>query len=175
MAWGYEASFTVEHDNTLKRTLSCKDCVSYDKTDKSCRKNGRYIPLDGFDSWKDCGTFEIDPQVSHLDEKEAQYRRWVDKKARHEAAEKRAAMSGHSKGKKGTVPRITLNECKHLKLTVVRNSADIPLGVSSRSLIVMLPDGTKEVVLIYKLGINAYVEGLQYSRECVKKLKEIFN
>lgn len=36
MAWGYEKCFTIEHDNTLKRRIDCKDCIYYDSSDKSC-------------------------------------------------------------------------------------------------------------------------------------------
>ena len=38
MAWGYEKCFTIEHDNTLKRRIDCKDCIYYDSSDKSCMK-----------------------------------------------------------------------------------------------------------------------------------------
>ena len=34
MAWGYEKCFTIEHDNTLKRRIDCKDCIYYDSSDK---------------------------------------------------------------------------------------------------------------------------------------------
>ena len=36
MAWGYEKSFTIEHDNTLKKRIDCRDCSYYDIEDKSC-------------------------------------------------------------------------------------------------------------------------------------------
>ncbi len=43
MAWGYEACFIIEHDDTLKRKIDCKDCVYYEKSDKSCMKTPRYL------------------------------------------------------------------------------------------------------------------------------------
>ena len=35
MAWGYEKSFTIEHDDSVRKRINCKDCVNYDKEDKS--------------------------------------------------------------------------------------------------------------------------------------------
>lgn len=76
MAWGYEASFTIERDNTLKRKICCKDCVHYDPTDKSCTKRPLYLPEDGYNSWRNCDFFELDEDVSHYSEKNAQLLRF---------------------------------------------------------------------------------------------------
>ena len=73
MAWGYERSFTIEHDNTLKRRIDCKDCIYYDSDDKSCMKRPLYLPVDGYNSWRNCKHFELDHSVSHYDEKSLQY------------------------------------------------------------------------------------------------------
>ena len=58
MAWGYERGFVIEHDNTLKRRISCKDCNYYDSSDKSCMKRPLYLPVDGYNSWRYCQYFE---------------------------------------------------------------------------------------------------------------------
>ena len=73
MAWGYEASFTIEHDNTLKRKIDCKDCLYYDSNDKSCQKRPLYLPEDGYNSWRTCKYFELNPSVSHYEQKRLQY------------------------------------------------------------------------------------------------------
>ena len=73
MAWGYEKCFTIEHDNTLKRRIDCKDCIYYDSSDKSCMKRPLYLPVDGYNSWRNCKYFELDHSVSHYDEKSLQY------------------------------------------------------------------------------------------------------
>lgn len=75
MAWGYEKCFTIEHDNTLKHKIDCKDCIYYDSSDKSCMKRPLYLPVDGYNSWHRCKYFELDSDVSHYDEKNEQYLR----------------------------------------------------------------------------------------------------
>lgn len=44
LAWGYEIVFTIEHDNTLKTRIDCRDCYYYEKGDKSCCKRPLYHP-----------------------------------------------------------------------------------------------------------------------------------
>lgn len=74
MAWGYEKCFIVEHDNTLKRRIDCKDCIYYDNSDKSCSKRPLYLPVDGYNSWRNCDYFELDSSTSHYEEKSEQYK-----------------------------------------------------------------------------------------------------
>lgn len=99
MAWGYEAHFTVEHDNTLKRKIDCKDCVYYDRSDKSCMKTPRYLPEDGYNSWRQCGYFELDSSTSHYDEKLQQFKEWSNKMARKEAANHKKVFLNQSKNR----------------------------------------------------------------------------
>lgn len=73
MAWGYEKCFTIEHDNTLKRRIDCKDYIYYEWSDKSCMKRPLYLPVDGYNSWRKCKYFELDQGTSHYEEKWAQY------------------------------------------------------------------------------------------------------
>lgn len=80
MAWGYEASFTIEHINDRNKRLRCYDCFYFDDSDKSCSKTPRYLPDDGYDSWKYCGKFEINPSVNFKDEKLRQYKNWLRNK-----------------------------------------------------------------------------------------------
>ena len=75
MAWGYQKSFTVEHDDTVRRKISCKDCLYYDRDDRSCLKRPLYLPEDGYHNWKKCDHFELDMTTSHYEEKKAQYER----------------------------------------------------------------------------------------------------
>lgn len=53
--------------------IDCKDCIYYDSSDKSCMKRPLYLPVDGYNSWRNCNYFELDQSVSHYDEKKAQY------------------------------------------------------------------------------------------------------
>ncbi|SKB84231.1 hypothetical protein SAMN06296386_106146 [Lachnospiraceae bacterium] len=76
MAWGYEASFTIEHDDTLKRKICCKDCDHYDATDLSCSKRPLYLPEDGYNSWRNCDYFELNEDAPHYAEKKAQLLRF---------------------------------------------------------------------------------------------------
>ena len=86
MAWGYEASFTIEHVNNRNKRLRCYDCFYFNELDKSCEKTPRYLPDDGYDSWKYCGKFEIKPSVSFKAEKLAQYNNYMRDKARRQAS-----------------------------------------------------------------------------------------
>ena len=72
MAWGYEKSFTIEHDNTLKKRIDCRDCCYYDTEDKSCMKRPLYLPIDGYNLWRSCRYFELSQEVCHYSEKQSQ-------------------------------------------------------------------------------------------------------
>lgn len=90
MAWGYEMCFTIEHDNTLKRRIDCKDCIYYDSSDKSCMKRPLYLPVDGYNSWRNCKYFELDHSVSHYDEKSLQYVHELARRKRQQEQQKKA-------------------------------------------------------------------------------------
>ena len=69
MAWGYANGFVIVHDHTVKRRIDCKDCIYYESDDKSCRKRPLYLPEDGYNSWRNCDFFDLDPDTSHYGEK----------------------------------------------------------------------------------------------------------
>lgn len=73
MTWGYARGFVIEHDNTVKRKIDCKDCEYYEPEDKSCGKRPLYLPEDGYNSWRNCNYFKLTPAASHYEEKKAQY------------------------------------------------------------------------------------------------------
>ena len=100
MAWGYEKCFTIEHDNTLKRRIDCKDCIYYDSSDKSCMKRPLYLPVDGYNSWRNCKYFELDHSVSHYDEKSLQY---VYELARRKRQQEQQSQQKKTTGVKKTV------------------------------------------------------------------------
>ena len=72
MAWGYERGFVIEHDDTQKKRIDCKSCCYYDKTDKSCMKRPLYLPVDGYNSWKNCQFFELNDSTSNYVQKRKQ-------------------------------------------------------------------------------------------------------
>ena len=67
--WGYEKAYTVEHDPTVKKRIDCKDCNYYDSSDKSCMKRQLYLPEDGYNSWKNCSYFKLDPGTYNYEAK----------------------------------------------------------------------------------------------------------
>ena len=73
MAWGYERGFVIEHDDTIKRRIDCKFCCYYDKSDKSCMKRPLYLPVDGYNSWRNCKFFELDDFTSNYKQKRKQF------------------------------------------------------------------------------------------------------
>lgn len=107
MAWGYEKCFTIEHDNTLKRRIDCKDCIYYDSSDKSCMKRPLYLPVDGYNSWRNCKYFELDHSVSHYDEKSLQYV--------HELARRKRQQEQQSQQKKATGVKKTVQTKQAVK------------------------------------------------------------
>lgn len=107
MAWGYEKCFTIEHDNTLKRRIDCKDCIYYDSSDKSCMKRPLYLPVDGYNSWRNCKYFELDHSVSHYDEKSLQYV--------HELARRKIQREQQSQQKKTTGIKKTVQTKQNVK------------------------------------------------------------
>ena len=107
MAWGYEKCFTIEHDNTLKRRIDCKDCIYYDFSDKSCMKRPLYLPVDGYNSWRNCKYFELDHSVSHYDEKSLQYG--------HELARRKRQQEQQSQQKKATGVKKTVQTKQAVK------------------------------------------------------------
>ena len=80
MAWGYEKSFTVEHDDTVRKKLNCRDCIYYDSSDRSCMKRPLYMPEDGYGQWKNCKFFELDKETSNYSEQLLQYKDHVRRK-----------------------------------------------------------------------------------------------
>lgn len=72
MAWGYERGFVIEHDDTLKKRIDCKACCYYDKSDKSCMKRPLYLPVDGYNSWRNCQFFELNYSTSNYELKRKQ-------------------------------------------------------------------------------------------------------
>ena len=107
MAWGYEKCFTIEHENTLKRRIDCKDCIYYDSSDKSCMKRPLYLPVDGYNSWRNCKYFELDHSVSHYDEKSLQYV--------HELTRRKRQQEQHSQQKKATGVKKTVQTKQAVK------------------------------------------------------------
>lgn len=67
--WGYERSFTVEHDNTLKKTIDCKDCIYYETSDRSCIKRPLYMPEDGYKHWRKCKFFSLKQDAPNIEYK----------------------------------------------------------------------------------------------------------
>ena len=67
--WGYERGFTIIHDPTVKKKVSCKDCTYYDKSDCSCMKRPLFLPEDGYSMWMSCRYFDLSSQAHRYDEK----------------------------------------------------------------------------------------------------------
>ena len=97
MTWGYARGFVIEHDNTVKRKIDCKDCEYYEPEDKSCGKRPLYLPEDGYNSWRNCNYFKLTPAASHYEEKKAQYaelqRRKQNRRKEGDAAQKKTDKS----------------------------------------------------------------------------------
>ena len=75
MVWGYEKGFVVEHVERGTKRITCRDCKRYNKEDKSCSKASKYLPEDGYDSWKYCRFFKLSGDAKYYKEKKQQLQR----------------------------------------------------------------------------------------------------
>lgn len=184
MAWGYEACFTIEHDDTLKRRIDCKDCEYYEKEDKSCLKTPRYLPEDGYNSWRQCNYFELKTTVAHYEEKKAQYIAWSRRMAKKEIATSKVIFT-KNRIKPNVAPKVpvvkqpqmskvTDAECRKLKLHEYENEAEVPKNVKSKLLDIYLDDGRKKSIQLALSKKRAYLKKNMYSDECMYEVRRLF-
>ena len=76
MVWGYAKGFVIERAERGGKRITCRDCLHYNKTDLSCREGSKYLPADGYDSWKYCPHFILSNRAYNYEEK----RRLLEKK-----------------------------------------------------------------------------------------------
>ena len=196
MAWGYEKCFTIEHDNTLKRRIDCKDCIYYDSSDKSCMKRPLYLPVDGYNSWRNCKYFELDHSVSHYDEKSLQY---VHELARRKRQQEQQSQQKKTTGVKKTVQTKQAVKPKEKGIPVVHDEKIKAKPQMKRlrdgSLFCVLetfPKGKKlqtELVPIIKSGGSGkkimigrdaeenkiYITNKAYTKEAIEKVYQVLN
>lgn len=135
MAWGYERCFTVEHDNTVKRRIDCKDCSYYESDDKSCMKRPLYLPEDGYNSWRNCQWFDLDKTISHYEEKHTQY---IQKITKREKTQKQVMESNKAIEKKEQVVTKIKALQKEKNALAIKDEKTSKIFLSKK-----LKDGTK--------------------------------
>lgn len=196
MAWGYEKCFTIEHDNTLKRRIDCKDCIYYDSSDKSCMKRPLYLPVDGYNSWRNCKYFELDHSVSHYDEKRLQY---VHELTRRKRQQEQQSQQEKATGVKKTVQTKQAVKPKEKGIPVVHdeNKKAKPQMKRLRDgslfcVVETFPKGKKlqtELVPIIKSGGSGkkimigrdaeenkiYITNKAYTKEAIEKVYQVLN
>ena len=196
MAWGYEKCFTIEHDNTLKRRIDCKDCIYYDSSDKSCMKRPLYLPVDGYNSWRNCKYFELDHSVSHYDEKSLQY---VHELARRKRQQEQQQQQKKATGVKKTVQTKGTVKLKEKGIPVVHDEKIKAKPQMKRlrdgslfCVVETFPKGKKlqtELVPIIKSGglgkkimigrdaeeNKIYITNKAYTKEAIEKVYQVLN
>lgn len=196
MAWGYEKCFTIEHDNTLKRRIDCKDCIYYDSSDKSCMKRPLYLPVDGYNSWRNCKYFELDHSVSHYDEKSLQY---VHELARRKRQQEQQSQQKKATGVKKTVQTKQAVKQKEKGIPVVHDEKIKAKPQMKRlrdgslfCVVETFPKGKKlqtELVPIIKSGGSGkkimigrddeenkiYITNKAYTKEAIEKVYQVLN
>ena len=196
MAWGYEKCFTIEHDNTLKRRIDCKDCIYYDSSDKSCMKRPLYLPVDGYNSWRNCKYFELDHSVSHYDEKSLQY---VHELARRKRQQEQQAQQKKTTGVKKTVQTKQTVKPKEKGIPIVHDEKIKAKPQMKRlrdgslfCVVETFPKGKKlqtELVPIIKSGGSGkkimigrdaeenkiYITNKAYTKEAIEKVYQVLN
>lgn len=196
MAWGYEKCFTIEHDNTLKRRIDCKDCIYYDSSDKSCMKRPLYLPVDGYNSWRNCKYFELDHSVSHYDEKSLQY---VHELARRKRQQEQQTQQKKTAGIKKTVQTKQTVKPKEKGIPIVHDEKIKAKPQMKRlrdgslfCVVETFPKGKKiqtELVPIIKSGGSGkkimigrdaeenkiYITNKAYTKEAIEKVYQVLN
>lgn len=196
MAWGYEKCFTIEHDNTLKRRIDCKDCIYYDSSDKSCMKRPLYLPVDGYNSWRNCKYFELDHSASHYDEKSLQY---VHELARRKRQQEQQLQQKKATGVKKTVQTKQAVKPKEKGIPVVHDEKIKAKPQMKRlrdgslfCVVETFPKGKKlqtELVPIIKSGGSGkkimigrdaeenkiYITNKAYTKEAIEKVYQVLN
>lgn len=196
MAWGYEKCFTIGHDNTLKRRIDCKDCIYYDSSDKSCMKRPLYLPVDGYNSWRNCKYFELDHSVSHYDEKSLQY---VHELARRKRQQEQQSQQKKATGVKKTVQTKGTVKLKEKGIPVVHDEKIKAKPQMKRlrdgslfCVVETFPKGKKlqtELVPIIKSGglgkkimigrdaeeNKIYITNKAYTKEAIEKVYQVLN
>ena len=196
MAWGYEKCFTIEHDNTLKRRIDCKDCIYYDSSDKSCMKRPLYLPVDGYNSWRNCKYFELDHSVSHYDEKSLPY---VHELARRKIQREQQSQQKKTTGVKKTVQTKQAVKPKEKGIPVVHDEKIKAKPQMKRlrdgslfCVVETFPKGKKlqtELVPIIKSGGSGkkimigrdaeenkiYITNKAYTKEAIEKVYQVLN
>ena len=196
MAWGYEKCFTIEHDNTLKRRIDCKDCIYYDSSDKSCMKRPLYLPVDGYNSWRNCKYFELDHSVSHYDEKSLHY---VHELARRKRQQEQQAQQKKTTGIKKTVQTKQNVKPKEKGIPIVHDEKIKAKPQMKRlrdgslfCVVETFPKGKKlqtELVPIIKSGGSGkkimigrdteankiYITNKAYTKEAIEKVYQVLN
>ena len=196
MAWGYEKCFTIEHDNTLKRRIDCKDCIYYDSSDKSCMKRPLYLPVDGYNSWRNCKYFELDHSVSHYDEKSLPY---VHELARRKRQQEQQSQQKKATGVKKTVQTKQAVKPKEKGIPVVHDEKIKAKPQMKRlrdgslfCVVEIFPKGKKlqtELVPIIKSGGSGkkimigrdaeenkiYITNKAYTKEAIEKVYQVLN
>ena len=196
MAWGYEKCFIIEHDNTLKRRIDCKDCIYYDSSDKSCMKRPLYLPVDGYNSWRNCKYFELDHSVSHYDEKSLPY---VHELARRKRQQEQQSQQKKATGVKKTVQTKQAVKPKEKGIPVVHDEKIKAKPQMKRlrdgslfCVVETFPKGKKlqtELVPIIKSGGSGkkimigrdaeenkiYITNKAYTKEAIEKVYQVLN
>ena len=182
MAWGYEKCFIIEHDNTLKRRIDCKDCCYYESDDKSCMKRPLYLPVDGYNSWRNCDYFELDSSTSHYEEKKAQYASVLRKKVTTEKSNTPAIKKPISVSKpvaKAVKPKIEQNTpiYKGNKKYRVSEVLVMPKGLKLKYeyVEIYLEANKKRLIQVAfdEVSNVAYVNKKVYKPEAIKHIKKV--
>lgn len=180
MAWGYERSFIVEHDNTLRKRINCKDCVYYEADDKTCRKRPLYLPHDGYDSWKHCKYLELDQNANNYLDKKERYqsvlrRKEVERNHDNKATQKQAIRKNdsHDPVKQKAPAQKVYGYSKEYRLVVYTDNPPV-IKDRSESIVITPKSGiAKRVNLLFDDRARIiYINGRMYKQEIIDKINE---
>lgn len=172
MAWGFEKSFIIEHDDTVRKRIDCKDCSYYDKSDKSCMKRPLYLPEDGYNSWKTCAYFELDGDANNYQIKQAQLNRIERKEYQKEICKPKVDVKKNTLKTENRNP-VSKNNLGHGYRLILFSNGKKPKGLSYQYITVALNSGRQIKVQVGLDSVNkkAYVNERVYTEEAIRKVK----
>ena len=172
MVWGYEAAFTIEHDRTLKKKIDCRDCVYYESEDKSCMKTPKYLPEDGYGSWRKCKFFKLNELASNYETKLSQYNT-VNKKKKQPV--KSEFEKGHDNSKKKKeMPLLSVEKAKKMTLIEFSNIKKVPSGLIKETIYITTGQGVRKKLMLSVKDSYAYIHTDAYPKEYIECLKKYF-
>ena len=171
MAWGYERGFVIDHNDTIKKRIDCKSCCYYDRHDKSCMKRPLYLPVDGYNSWRNCRFFELDNSTCNYEQKRKQLE-GIEKRKKQECIQGQSQKRLKPYNQKNSIRRTILQGGYKVKPHTCR-----PQGVKlEHAMLEVVLSSGKAIKIAFMCDLDKkviYISYGGYTDEAIEALKQL--